>query len=79
MLTSRVVIRVPFTISLHAFPYLKGDHTPAECHHKPATATGESSDLLPKFKFCDLLSQSLVPEYDLIRWVSRVSAAADQE
>jgi hypothetical protein len=78
-LTSRIIIRVPFTISLHALPYLKGDNTPAECHHKPATATGEPSDLLSKLELCDLLSESLVPEYDLVRWVSRVSAAADQE
>ena len=79
MLTSRVIIRVPFTISLHALPYLKDDHPSAECHRKPAAATRESSDLFSELEFRNLFPESLVPEYNLIRWVSRVSTAAYQE
>lgn len=79
MLTSRVIIRVPFTISLHALPYLKDDYPPAECHRKPAAATRESSDLLSELELRNLFPESFVPEYDLIGWVSRVSTAAYQE
>jgi hypothetical protein len=79
VLTSRIIICIPFAVSLHTLPYLKDDDTPSECHRKPATATGESPDFLSKFELCDLFSESLVPEDDLIRRVSRVSTAADQE
>lgn len=79
MPTSRVIIGVPFTISLHTLPYLKGDDPSAECHRKPATATRESSDLLSELELCHLLPESFVPEYNLIGWVSRVSTATDQE
>lgn len=79
MPTSRVVIGVPFTISLHALPYLKDDHPSAECHRKPAAAARESSDLLSELELCHLFPESLVPEDNLIWWVSRVSTAADQE
>ena len=79
MLTSRIIVRVPFTVSLHARSYLKDDHSSAERHRKPAAATRESSDPLSEFEFCDLFPESLVPKYDFIRWVSGISTAADQE
>jgi hypothetical protein len=77
--TSRVIVGVPFTISLHALPYLKDDHPSAECHRKPAAAARESSDFLSELELCNLFPESLVPEYNLIGWVSRVSTAPDQE
>ncbi len=79
VLTPRILVGVPLAIPLYAFPYLESNHPPAECHRKPAAATRESSDLLPEFELCDLLSESFVPEYDFIGRVPRVSTATDEE
>ena len=79
VLTPHILVGVPLAVPLYALPYLENNHSPAECHRKPATATRESPDLLPEFELCDLFSESFVPEYDFIRRVPRVSTATDEE
>ena len=79
VLTPRILVGVPLAVPLYALPYLESNHPPAECHRKPAAATREPSDLLPEFELCNLFSKSFVPEYDFIRRVPGVSAAADEE
>ncbi|CAL1701416.1 unnamed protein product [Somion occarium] len=69
-LTSWVITGVPFRISGYYSIQLKHNYSSPECNRQPTSPACKPSYPLSELEFRHFLTLSVVPQYDLVRWVS---------